>query len=137
MTLVDTNILIDVIDVQAGRACHPQAQWSVKQYALAVDAASAAIDQTIYGELAPNFGDETDLRQAVPVTLVRYLDVPYRAAWLAAGAHAVYRSRGGVKTSTLSDFLIGGHAQAEGHEILTRDPRRFRTYFPSVPLITP
>jgi predicted nucleic acid-binding protein len=44
---------------------------------------------------------------------------------------------GGPRTTLLADFFIGAHAEAAGLPILTRDPRRYRTYFPSVALITP
>ena len=65
------------------------------------------------------------------------LALPYDAAWPAARAFAEYRRRGGTRTSPLPDFYIGAHAETEGHTLLTRDPARYRTYFPSVPLICP
>jgi predicted nucleic acid-binding protein len=37
----------------------------------------------------------------------------------------------------LPDFFIGAHAAVEGAELLTRDPRRIRAYFPTVTLISP
>lgn len=48
-----------------------------------------------------------------------------------------YRRTGGTKSSPLPDFYIGAHAEAEGPTLLTRDATRYRTYFPSVLLITP
>ena len=35
------------------------------------------------------------------------------------------------------DFYIGAHAAVARYKILTRDPRRFRRYFPTVELIAP
>ncbi len=32
---------------------------------------------------------------------------------------------------------LGAHAEAEGHALLTRDPLRYRTYFPKGKLIAP
>jgi predicted nucleic acid-binding protein len=48
-----------------------------------------------------------------------------------------YRRRGGSRSSTLPDFDIGAHAAVAGWALLTRDPPRYRTYFPTVGLIAP
>jgi hypothetical protein len=37
----------------------------------------------------------------------------------------------------LADFFIGAHAEAERLPLLTRDVRRYRSYFPNVELIAP
>jgi hypothetical protein len=65
------------------------------------------------------------------------LPLPYSAGWLAAAAFLKYRRSGGVKTSPLPDFSIGAHAEAEGLVLVTRDPVRYRTYFPKVRLVAP
>ena len=65
------------------------------------------------------------------------LHLPWEAAFVAAKAFKRYRARGGVKSAPLPDFFIGAHAAVAGLTILTRDPRRYREYFPSVRLICP
>jgi predicted nucleic acid-binding protein len=37
----------------------------------------------------------------------------------------------------LGDFFIGAHAAVSRVPVLTRDARRYQTYFPSVRLVTP
>jgi predicted nucleic acid-binding protein len=37
----------------------------------------------------------------------------------------------------LPDFLIGAHASAKGYRLLTRDGRRYRSYFPKLDIIAP
>jgi len=68
---------------------------------------------------------------------LKYLEMPRCGLFLASAAYQAYRLNKGTRDSLLPDFLIGGHAEASGHTILTRDPRRYRNYFPKVPLIIP
>jgi predicted nucleic acid-binding protein len=63
--------------------------------------------------------------------------LPWSAAFLAGKSFLNYRRRGGMKTAPLPDFYIGAHAAVAGFRLLTRDTVRYRTYFPTVELITP
>ena len=45
--------------------------------------------------------------------------------------------QGGSKTQVLPDFFVGAHAAVQGWPLLTRDPGRFRTYFPSLNVLAP
>jgi len=58
-------------------------------------------------------------------------------AFRAGRAQIDYRLEGGRQASVLADFFIGAHAEALGAKPITRDKRRFRTYFPELALITP
>lgn len=61
-----------------------------------------------------------------------------RPALFSAGkAFARYRASGGLRTGVLPDFFIGAHAAATRIPLLTRDPKRYRSYFPTVELIAP
>jgi len=68
---------------------------------------------------------------------LEFAEIPKPALFLAGKAFLRYRRAGGPRTSVLPDFLIGAHAAIAGCAILTRDERRYRTYYPRVPLITP
>jgi predicted nucleic acid-binding protein len=78
-----------------------------------------------------------DLEEAIPSTIFRREPLPYEAGFLAGKAFLQYRRRGGPKTAPLPDFYIGAHAAVSDFRILTRDPRRYRAYFPTVDLIAP
>ena len=63
--------------------------------------------------------------------------LPWEAAYLAGQCFVKYRRRGGSRRSPMPDFYIGAHAAVEGLTLLTRDARRYRTYFPKLKLIAP
>jgi predicted nucleic acid-binding protein len=41
------------------------------------------------------------------------------------------------RTGVLPDFFIGAHAAVAELALLTRDPQRYRAYFPTITLVTP
>ena len=63
--------------------------------------------------------------------------MPRAALFLAGKAFLRYRAAGGARTGVLPDFFIGAHAAVEAIPLLTRDARRYRTYFPSLLVIAP
>jgi len=130
--LVDTNVFVDVWSRDPAWA-----EWSEAALARAAEADTLAVNPMIYAELSVGFREERHLLEVLSSAGVRRLPLPYRAAWMAARAFSAYRRRGGKRTSPLPDFFIGAHAQAEGHQLLTRDPTRIRTYFPDVTLVSP
>ena len=133
MVLVDTNILLDVATRDPVWFA-----WSSAQLSPVINSGEAAINPIIYSELAPGYASEQELdRYLVPLAHFTRLSLPYAAAFPAARAFAAYRQAGGSKTSPLPDFFIGAHAEVEGHTLLTRDPARYRKYFPGVKLICP
>ncbi len=130
-TLVDSSVLLDVLAPSEWRA------WSERALVAAADAGALAINQVVYAEIAAGFASQAALERAVGgVGLVR-LSLPWAACWGAAQAFLEYRRRGGARAAPLPDFFIGAHAAASGLPLLTRDPARVRTYFPTVELIAP
>ena len=63
--------------------------------------------------------------------------MPKDALFLAGKAFSAYRRSKGTKQNVLPDFFIGAHATVLSVPLLTRDARRYRTYFPSLELICP
>ncbi len=132
MLLVDTNVLIDVL------ADDPEwADWSIRQLRTQSQVHELAINPIIYAELALTFSSFEALDEVVGEMQLRFLELPRPALFLAGKAFARYRKAGGGKQNVLADFFIGAHAAVEGLTLLTRDSRRYRTYFPTLDLITP
>jgi predicted nucleic acid-binding protein len=130
--LFDTSVLLDI-----RTADETWVAWSEAQLREAAKEGPVLINPIIYAELAPAFGSQAELDAWLEPAFFRKLPLPYAAGWRAAQAFVAYRRAGGTKTSPLPDFYIGAHAETEGLTVVTRDAGRYRTYFPSVTLVTP
>jgi len=91
----------------------------------------------VYSELCCNAETPAEVDALLQSLQVSLEEIPRRALFLASKAHLAYRRRGGTRTTGLPDLFIGAHAQVLGIPILTRDASRYKTYFPSVALISP
>ena len=132
MILVDSNVIIDLLSED-----QTWGAWSEAALSDAADQDDLAINPIIYAELAAGFDTMADLDHRLGADAFRRLASPYDAGFVAGRAFVEYRRRGGLRTSPLPDFYIGAHAAVAGLRILTRDARRYRTYFPRVVLIAP
>jgi predicted nucleic acid-binding protein len=130
--LVDTNILVDIMDADSQRA-----DWSAHQLRTQRQVHELVINPVIYAELAPGFASQEKLDSQVEAIGLRFRELPKPALYVAGVAHRQYRRAGGARESILADFLIGAHAMVLGCGILTRDARQYRSYFPRVPLVSP
>lgn len=132
MTLVDTNILLDVLTND-----RKWAEWSIVNLRRRLAEGPLLINEVIYAEMAGHVASEAKLDAAVEGLDVNLDRTPKSALFLAGETFRRYRRGGGVRRGVLPDFFIGAHAQVAGVPILTRDTGRYRTYFPAVELIVP
>ncbi len=132
MLLVDTNVLVDVLEDD------PEwADWSIGQLRAQSKIHRLAINPVIYSELSLTFSTVEALDRTVDDLGLAMIEIPRPALFLAGKAFVRYRRQGGKKENVLADFFIGAHAAVSGHPILTRDTRRYASYFSGVRLITP
>jgi predicted nucleic acid-binding protein len=130
--LVDTNVLLDIFEDD------PQwAEWSQAELENASLQDSLAINAVIYSELSMAFERIEELEAVISEASLTVEPIPREALFLAGKAFLTYRRRQGTKQGVLPDFYIGAQAAIDGLTILTRDPKRYRTYFPTVRLIAP
>ncbi len=130
--LVDSNVLLDVLT--ADEHFYP---WSSAALSRAADEAVLVVNPIVYAEVSVGFSRIEDLDEALPPEYFRRDALPWAAGFLAGKSFATYRRRGGSRVSPLPDFYIGAHALVAGMALLTRDPARYRTYFPRLRLIGP
>jgi predicted nucleic acid-binding protein len=132
MILVDTNVLLDVVENDP-----TWADWSQQQLEAASLREQLCINPVIYAELSMAFNRIEEVEQVVHEGQLLVEPLPREALFLAGKVFLQYRKRGGAKTGVLPDFFIGAHAAIAGMNILTRDAGRYRTYFPRTVLICP
>jgi predicted nucleic acid-binding protein len=130
--LVDTNVLVDLVEDDPDWA-----DWSIGQLRAQSKLHLLMINCAIYAELSVAFSNIEALDRVLDGMQLKIVEIPKPALFLAGKAFSRYRRRGGVKNNVLGDFFIGAHAAVSRLPVLTRDPRRYKSYFPGVRLVTP
>ncbi|MDP2787877.1 MAG: type II toxin-antitoxin system VapC family toxin [Pseudomonadota bacterium] len=131
MYLVDSNVLLDIVKAQ-----EPFNEWSATALENALIDGPVLINPIIYAEISIAYASPADLDRVLARLTIGRHDVPWAAAFLAGQAFLQYRRQGGQKTAPLPDFYIGADAQISGFTLITRDARRYRSYFPALNLLT-
>jgi predicted nucleic acid-binding protein len=130
--LVDSNIILDVFLDDPNWA-----EWSESQLVKFSSNTKLFINPVVYSEVSIGFKKIEELEFALNHTGFQMLDFPKEALFLAGKAFLEYRKNRGTKRSPLPDFYIGAQAAVFEMNLITRDPSRYRTYFPTVQLISP
>jgi predicted nucleic acid-binding protein len=131
-TLIDSSVLLDVATQDP-----IWFDWSTAALADAVRGGPVLVNPIVYAEVSVGYDRIEDLDDALPADIFRREQLPYVAGFLAGKAYRDYRRRGGTRTSPLPDFFIGAHAAVSELRLLTRDAGRYRSYFPTVEVISP
>lgn len=132
MTLVDTNVLLDVATDDP-----KWARWSVHQLDAAAIRGRVLINAVIYAEFSIGYARIEEAERVLAGVGIELTEIPRAALFLAGKVFQRYRAQGGSRTGVLPDFFIGAHAAVSQVPLLTRDPRRYRTYFSGITLIAP
>jgi predicted nucleic acid-binding protein len=128
-TLVDANVLLDVVTDDPVWVA-----WSLAEAALT---GPIFVNDIAYAEISTRYSTIEQFDEMLVGAKIWIAPIPASALFLAGKAFLRYRRPGGVRTGVLPDFFIGAHAAIEGWPLLTRDPRRYRTYFPTLRIIAP
>lgn len=130
--LIDSCVILDIFEEDPHWV-----DWSESILTHYDESHALFINPIIYAEVSIGFKRIEELEKAINGCGFRLLEIPKEALFLAGKAFAKYRRRSGVKASPLPDFFIGAHAAVVGLKIITRDTLRFKSYFPTVELISP
>ncbi|MDZ4059885.1 type II toxin-antitoxin system VapC family toxin [Brevundimonas sp.] len=130
--LVDSNVIFDVL-----KPGSEWQAWSESALSRAASRGPVLVNPMVYAEISARFERASEVDHLLEQVGLGRDELPWSAAFLAGRAYQAYRKRGGERRSPLPDFFIGAHAVVRRYTLLTRDARRYRTYFPSVDLICP
>jgi len=130
--LVDSNVVLDIFLDDPNWA-----EWSESTLGKYNDTAVLYINPMIYSEVSIGFERIEELESAINRGGFQILEIPKEALFLAGKAFLKYKKGKGMKRSPLSDFYIGAQAAVLNLDLITRDVSRYRTYFPTVKLISP
>ena len=132
IVLVDSNVVLDIADKSS--TWH---EWSVETLDNLEYENNLIINSIIYSEISIGYETIEDLATFIACCGFEFTELPKEALFLAGKAFLNYRKNKGTKTNDFPDFFIGAHAAVQGLILLTRDTRRYSTYFPTLKLITP
>jgi hypothetical protein len=130
--LADSSVLLDVLTADPEWAA-----WSVERLETAIAEGTVFIDPIVYAEISIRFSRIEELEAAIAESGLVWSELPREALFLAGKAFRHYRRSGGPKTVPLPDFFIGAHAAVSNLILITRDPKRVRSHYPTVRLSTP
>jgi predicted nucleic acid-binding protein len=130
--LVDSNIILDVFLDDPNWA-----EWSESKLEDFSSITRLFINPVVYSEVSIGFKRIEDLESALNRGGFKMLEIPKEALFLAGKSYLKYCKNRGTKRSPLPDFYIGAQAAILGMDLITRDESRYRTYFPTVKLISP
>ncbi len=138
MILLDTNVLIYASTPQS-----PFLLWARRTIAQGVSEGGAAVSAICLAEVCVGDAEPETVAARIQSWGVVLVDLPVSAAQPCAKAYSEYRERRRVESGRdapaipLPDIFVGAHAQVMEWPLATADEGRFRTYFPSVVLLTP
>ncbi len=130
--LVDSNVILDIVTEDLNWF-----EWSSMQLMGCESRGNLLINPIIYAEVSIGFTQPDELDAVIPPNFFQRKPLPWEAAFLTGKAFQQYRQRGGDRRSPLPDFYIGVHAVILEIPLLTRDAKRYRTYFSNLQLIAP
>ncbi len=139
MILLDTNVLI-----YAGDQSSPFHRWASDLIAEGVAGGEGICANAVsLAEVCVGDADPASVSQRIAAWGVELVSVPPAAAAACAAAYVSYRARRKAESGKeapavpLPDFFIGAHAEVMGWTVATGDTARFKTYFPSLRVVSP
>lgn len=130
-TALDSSVVLSILKRQSG--------WERWRDALSVAAAegSLLICPVVFAECSIGFPSAAIARERFESLRFHYETIDPEAAFLAGQIFLRYRREGGPRLHLIPDFLVAAHATLQADRLAAEDRGYLRTYFPTLPLLTP
>lgn len=130
--LVDSCVVLDLAQPDSAWF-----EWSAATLEHLDETSALCVNPIIYSECSIGYDTIEEMDNFIEQLGFAIRPLPREALFLAGKAFVQYRRRKGSKSNVLPDFFIGAQAAVEQLRLMTRDPSRYATYFPTVELIKP
>ncbi|MFN3302218.1 MAG: type II toxin-antitoxin system VapC family toxin [Roseateles sp.] len=132
MIAADSSVLIDVI---AGSEDASAAAAEAVRQALRVG--PVVLSEVALAEICTAFQGGAEVLRFLEELGIRFDPMEAKSALRAGEMQRRYRQRGGNRSRTVADFLIGAHAMMQCDALITRDAGFYRDYFKGLRIIVP
>lgn len=131
MIATDSSVLVDLI------AGGPHSDAATDAIRVALRAGPVVLCEVALAELCTSLQGGSQVLEHLEDVGIVYSAMEPKAALRAGEMQRRYRQRGGNRSRTVADFLIGAHAMMQCHALITRDAGFYRDYFKGLKVIVP
>lgn len=132
MIAADSSVLVDLISGQGDDA--EAAAATLRQ---ALHSGPVVLCDVALAEVCTSVQGGAQIMDVLEEIGIGYSAMEPKAALRAGEMQRRYRQRGGNRTRTVADFLIGAHAMMQCDALITRDAGFYRDYFKGLRLMVP
>ncbi len=132
MIAADSSVLVDLIS-----GAGPDSEAAAGTLRQALHIGPVVLCEVALAEVCTSVKGGAQIMDVLEEIGIGYSAMEPKAALRAGEMQRRYRQRGGNRSRTVADFLIGAHAMMQCDALITRDAGFYRDYFKGLKVIVP
>lgn len=132
MIAADSSVLVDLISGQ-----EQAADATAEALRQALHVGPVVVCEVALAEVCSSVKGGVQIMEVLEEVGIGYSAMEPKSALRAGEMQRRYRQRGGNRSRTVADFLIGAHAMMQCNALITRDAGFYRDYFKGLRVIVP